>query len=184
MARVNYDIFRISELKWTGMGELNSDVHYIYYCWQEPLRRNRAALIVTRVWNSVKVKLAQSCLTLCDPMDYTVDGILCQNTGVGSHSILQGIFSTQRLSPGFPHCRQILYKLSHKGNPRIVEWVAYPFSSGSSQPRNWTGSPALQVNSLPTELSGKPSKMQYLAAVSKSTEWSLFISKANNSISQ
>ena len=49
MARVNYDIFRISELKWTGLGELNSDVHYIYYCWQEPLRRNRAALIVTRV---------------------------------------------------------------------------------------------------------------------------------------
>ena len=38
---------------------------------------------------------------------------------------------------------------------RILEWIAYPFSSGSSQPRNWMGSPLLQVDSLPTELSGK-----------------------------
>ena len=42
-----------------------------------------------------------------------------------------------------------------KGSPRILEWVAYPFSSGSSWPRNQTRSPALQVDSLPTELSGK-----------------------------
>ena len=62
-----------------------------------------------------------------------------QNTGVGSCSLLQGIFPTQRLNSGFPHCRWILYQLSHKGSPRILEWVAYPFSSGSSQPRNWTG---------------------------------------------
>ena len=59
-----------------------------------------------------------------------------QNTGVG---ILQGIFPTQGLNLGLLHCRQILYQLSHKGNPRIVEWVAYPFSRGSSRPRNWTG---------------------------------------------
>ena len=38
-----------------------------------------------------------------------------------------------------PHCRWILYQLSHQGNPRILEWVAYPFSRGSSWPRNWTG---------------------------------------------
>ena len=62
-----------------------------------------------------------------------------QNTGVGSLSLLQGIFPTQGLNPGLPHCRQILYQLSHKESPRILEWVAYPFSSGSSQPRNWTG---------------------------------------------
>ena len=46
MARVNIDIVGISELKWTGMGEFNSDVHYIYYCGQESLRRNGVALII------------------------------------------------------------------------------------------------------------------------------------------
>ena len=78
-----------------------------------------------------------------------------QNTGVGSFSLLQGILATQGPNPGLPHCRQILYQLSHKGSPRILEWVAYPFSSGSSQPRNQTGSPALQADSLPAELPGK-----------------------------
>ena len=62
-----------------------------------------------------------------------------QNTDVGSLSLLQGIFPTQKLNPGPPHCRQILFQLSHKGSPRILEWVAYPFSSRSSWPRNWTG---------------------------------------------
>ena len=62
-----------------------------------------------------------------------------QNTGVDSLSLFQGIFPTQGSSPGLPHCRQILYQLSHQGSPRILEWVAYPFSSGSSRPRNQTG---------------------------------------------
>ena len=62
-----------------------------------------------------------------------------QNTGVGSLSLVQGSSSTQGSNPGLPHCRQILYQLSHKGSPRILEWVVYPFSRGSSQPRNWTG---------------------------------------------
>ena len=54
MARVNIDILRISELKWTGMGEFNSDDHYIYYCGQESLRRNGVAIIVNkRVQNAV-----------------------------------------------------------------------------------------------------------------------------------
>ena len=48
MARVNTDILRISELKWTGMGELNSDDHYIYDCGQESLRRNGVDLIVNK----------------------------------------------------------------------------------------------------------------------------------------
>ena len=43
------------------------------------------------------------------------------------------------IKPGLPHCRRILFQLSHQGSPRILEWVAYPFSSGSSQPRNQTG---------------------------------------------
>ena len=50
---------------------------------------------------------------------------------------------------------QILYQLRHQGSPWILERVAYPFSSGSSQPRNRPESPALQADSLPTELSGK-----------------------------
>jgi len=61
-----------------------------------------------------------------------------QNSGVGSPSFLQ-IFSTQRSNPGLPHCRRILYQLSRKGSPRIMEWMASPFSGRSSQPRNWTG---------------------------------------------
>ena len=48
MARVNVDILVISELKWTGMGEFNSDDHYIYYCGQESLRRNGVAIIVNK----------------------------------------------------------------------------------------------------------------------------------------
>ena len=61
-----------------------------------------------------------------------------QNTGVGSLSLLPGIFPTQRFNPGLLHCRQILYQLSHKESPRILKWVAYPYSRGSSQPRNET----------------------------------------------
>ena len=60
------------------------------------------------------------------------------NTGMGRLSLLQGIFPTQGSKPGLLHCRQILYQLSHKGSPRILEWVAYPISSRSSQPRNQT----------------------------------------------
>ena len=48
MARVNVDILGISELKWTAMGEFNSDDHYIYYCGQESLKRNRVAITVNR----------------------------------------------------------------------------------------------------------------------------------------
>ena len=49
---------------------------------------------------------------------------------------LQGISPTQGSNPGFLHCRWILHQLSHKGSPRILEWVAYSFSSGSSRPGN------------------------------------------------
>ena len=61
-----------------------------------------------------------------------------QNTGVGSLSLLQGIFPTQGSNQGVPHYRWILYQLSHKGSPRILEWVDYPFSRGSSKPMNQT----------------------------------------------
>ena len=76
---------------------------------------------------------------------------------MGSCSLLQGIFPTQGSNPGLPHCRRFLDQLSHRGSPRILEWVPHPFSSRSSRPRNQTRvSPALQMDSLPTELSGKP----------------------------
>ena len=58
---------------------------------------------------------------------------------VNYHALLQGIFPTQGLNPGFLHYRWILYSLSHQGSPRILERVAVPFSRGSSRPRNRTG---------------------------------------------
>ena len=89
--------------------------------------------------------VAQSCPTLCDPMDCSLPGSCVhgdspgKNTGKGCHALLQGIFPTQGSNTGLQHCRQILYCLSHQGIPRILEWVAYPFSRGTSWPRNWTG---------------------------------------------
>ena len=86
-----------------------------------------------------KVKVTQSCLALCNPHGlYSSWNSPGQNTGVGSLSLLQGIFPTQGSNPGLLHCRWILYQLSHKGSPRILEWVAYHFSSRSSLPRNQT----------------------------------------------
>ena len=90
-------------------------------------------------------------------MDYTVHEILQVSLLVwGSLSLFQGVFPTQGLSPGLPHCGQILYQTSQKGSPRILELLAYPFSRGSSQPRNGTGVSCITGNSLPTELSEKP----------------------------
>ena len=78
-----------------------------------------------------------------------------QSTGVGSLSLLQGIFPTQGSNPGLSHCRWILYELSHKGSPRILEWVAYLSPAYLPDPGIEPGYPALQVDSLPIELSGK-----------------------------
>ena len=61
------------------------------------------------------------------------------NSGVHCHVLLQGMFPMQGSNPGLPHCRWILYHLSHQGSPRILESVAYPFSRVSSQLRNRTG---------------------------------------------
>ena len=86
--------------------------------------------------------VAQSCLTLCNHMDCSLPGSSVhgdspgKNTRMGCHALLQGIFPTQRSNPGLLHCRWILYQLSQQRSPTILEWVAYPFSRGSSQPRN------------------------------------------------
>ena len=85
----------------------------------------------------MKVKVAHSHVTLCHPMDYTDHGILQARTlELGSLSFFQGIFPTQGLNPGLLRCRQILCQLSLQGSPRILEWTAYPFSRGSSHPRD------------------------------------------------
>ena len=94
-----------------------------------------------RILNSIK--LSESHSVVSDSLQphglYNPWNSPGQNTGVGSLSLLQGIFPTQGLNPGLLHCRWILYQLTHEGSPRILEWVAYPISSRSSQCRNWTG---------------------------------------------
>ena len=88
-------------------------------------------------WQALKWSVSNS---LRPHVLYSPWDSLGQNTRVGSLSFLQGIFPTQGLNPGLPHCKVIFfYQLSHKGSPRILEWVAFPFASGSSRPRNWTG---------------------------------------------
>ena len=72
-----------------------------------------------------EVKVTRSCLTLCSPMDYSPWNSPGQNTGVDSHSLLQGIFPTQGLNPGVPHCRQILCHLSHKRSPNQYNIFSY-----------------------------------------------------------
>ena len=111
----------------------------------------------------MKLEVTQSCLTLWDPMDYTVNGILqgrilewvafpffressqprikykslalqadsllaepqekLKNTGVGSLSLLQWIFLTQKSNWGLLHCRWILYQLSYQGSPKLLHWL-------------------------------------------------------------
>ena len=89
---------------------------------------------------NIKESKSESCSVMSNSLQphalYSPWNSPSQNTGVGSLSLFQGIFPTQGWNPCLPHCRQILYQLSHKGSPSILEWVAYPFSSGSSWPRN------------------------------------------------
>ena len=81
-------------------------------------------------WLAVAVKVTQLCPTLWDPTDYTVHGILQARIldGVGSLSLLQGIFSTQESNPGLLHFRQIVHHLRPWGSPRTIESA---FSTGS-----------------------------------------------------
>ena len=96
--------------------------------------------VSTRKWPR---RLRKGCSVMSDSLQphglYSPWNSPGQNTGVGSLSLLQEIFPTQGSNPGLPHCKRILSQLSHKGSPRILEWVAYPFSRESSWPRNRTG---------------------------------------------
>ena len=119
------------------------------YCWPCQMKSNSFQLfffffflILARITQYLPKFTSESRSVPSDSLRthglYSPWNSLGQNTGVGSLSLLQGIFPTQGSNSGLLHCRRILYQLSHKGSPRILEQVAYPFSSGSSQPRNWT----------------------------------------------
>ena len=105
---------------WTQDSSLTA---YVFATWvrnhiydQKPHIR----LAVTDVCCAV---LAESCPAICNPMDCSLPGFSVHgdspgmNTGVGCHALLQGIFPTQGSNPGLPHCRRILYHLSHQGRP-------------------------------------------------------------------
>ena len=103
------------------------------------------------------MKVTQSCLTLGPHGLYSPWNSPGQNTGVGSLAVLQEIFPIQGLNPGLPHCRATCSSPAEpQGKPKFTREDSHPFSSGSSPPRNQTESAALQTDSLPTELSGKP----------------------------
>ena len=78
--------------------------------------------------------LSHLVVSVCNSINYSFPGFSVhgdspgKNIGVGCHPLLQGIFPTQGSKRGLPHYRQILYHLSYQGSPRILEWVAYPFS--------------------------------------------------------
>ena len=89
------------------------------------------------------MKVTQLYPTLCDPMDYTVHGILQARIleWVGSLSLLQGVLPIHGLNPGLPHCKQILYQLNYKGSlvqvsscysfqAQVVVWVTYVKDTG------------------------------------------------------
>ena len=98
----------------------------------------------------------------CSPPSASVHGDSPgRNTRVSCHALLQGIFLTQGSNPGLLHCRQILYQVSYQGSPRILEWIAYPFSKGSSRPRNRTGASCVSRQILHhLSYQGSPNKLR------------------------
>ena len=97
----------------TNMDSYTTELKGVLAYWDSPRQCGCAGLCL----------VAQLCPILCDPMDCSLPcssvcgGSPDKNTGVGCHALLQGIFPTQGLNPGLPHCRQILYHLSHQGSP-------------------------------------------------------------------
>ena len=120
---------------------------------------------VSHVGNPHNESESESCSVLSNSLRlqklYSPQNSPGQNIGVCSLSLLHGTFPTQGSNSGLSHCWQSLYQLNHRGSPRILEWIACLFSRGSSWSRYQTGSPALQEESLSTELSGKPKPSQY-----------------------
>ena len=79
-----------------------------------------------------------------------------KKSGVGCQARLQGIFPIQGSNSDLPHCKRILHHLSHKGSPRILEWVAYPSPGDLPNQGMEPESPTLQADPLPAEPAGKP----------------------------
>ena len=91
-------------------------------CWSTPLMKSKNVCKESER----KVKVTQSCLTLCNPMNYTVHGIL--QTRVlewAAYPFVQGIFPTQELKQGLVRCRWIVYQMSYQGSPNMVDnmWI-------------------------------------------------------------
>ena len=124
MTRVNVNILGISKLKWAGMREFNSDDHFIYYCGQESLRRNGVAIIVNKwVWNAFQFSsVAQSCLTLWDPMNCSTPGLpvhhqLLEFTQTHVHRVSDAIQPSHPLSCPFPPA------LNPSQHQSLFQWV-------------------------------------------------------------
>ena len=101
-------------------------------------------------WDAQSVKSKSlSRVWLCEPVEFSRP-----EYGRGSLFPSPGDLPNPGTEPTSPALQVDPLPSEPPGRPRILEWVAYPFSSGSSWPRNWTGSPALQADSLPDELSG------------------------------
>ena len=137
-------IGRPGMLQFMGSQRVTTEwLNWLIYCFQ------KHHLTCTHLWSRYACVCAylitQLCPTLWNPMDCKPPGFSLhgnspgRSTGVGCHAFFQGIFPAQGSNADLPHCRQILYCLSQQRSPRILEWVAYPFSRGSSWHRNRTG---------------------------------------------
>ena len=142
---LKWSLLGIKYISWTSIDNMDSNGYMgVYHTISSLFWFFSVFLCLSLSLCAVLCLVTQSCPTLCNPMDCSPSGSSIRgdspgkNTGVGSHALLQGILPTQGSNRGLPHCRQILYCLSHQGSPRILEWVAYPFSRGSSWPRDWT----------------------------------------------
>ena len=118
-----------------------NSVPWVQFLWIRTLQIQEREICVSEVQSSC-YRESESHSVVSDsfrpPGLYSSWNSLGQNTEVGSLSLLQGIFPIQGSNPDLPHCRWIFYQVSHKGSARILEWVAYPFSSRSSWPRSRT----------------------------------------------
>ena len=154
--------------RWYADEANNLEMNFQHTEWKCPFHTPLTAL------RAVLRLVPQLCLTLCHPMDCSPPDPSVHgdspgmNTGMGCHALLQGIFPIQGSNAGLLHCRRILYQLNYQGSPIfatsmdytvlgilqpiLLEWVAYPFSSGFSQPKNWTRVSWIAGDSLPTEL--------------------------------
>ena len=141
--------------RWYADEANNLEMNFQHTEWTCPFHTPLTAL------RAVLRLVPQLCLTLCHPMDCSPPDPSVHgdspgmNTGMGCHALLQGIFPIQGSNAGLLHCRRILYQLNYQGSPIfatsmdytvlgilqpiLLEWVAYPFSSGFSRARNQTG---------------------------------------------